>query len=58
MRLLPKDWHAQVISSCNVWGFDVVTKQDQGDEQVVDVGFVHREKDHGHILLQRQDQII
>lgn len=34
-----------------MWGFDVVTEQDQGDEQVVDVGFVNREEDHGHILL-------
>ena len=38
-----------------MWGFDVVTEQDQGDEQVVNVGFVNREEDHGHILLQRQD---
>lgn len=35
--------------------FDVVTEEDQGDEQVVDVGFVNREEDHGHVLLQRQD---
>lgn len=38
-----------------MWGFDVVTEQDQGDEQVVNVGFVNREEDHGHILLQRWD---
>lgn len=36
-------------------GFNVVTEQDQGDEQVVDVGFVNREEDHGNILLRRQD---
>lgn len=51
MRLLPEDGDAQVVSSSDVWGFDVVTEQDQGDEQVVDVGFVNGEEDHGHILL-------
>lgn len=34
---------------------DVVTEQDQSDEQVVDVGFVNRKEDHGHVLLQRQE---
>lgn len=33
-------------------GFNVVTKQDQGDEQVVNVGFVNGQENHGHILLQ------
>lgn len=37
-------------------GFDVVTEQDQGDEQVVDVGFVYGQENHGHILLKRQDR--
>lgn len=31
-----------------------MTEQDQSDEQVVDVGFVNRKEDHGHVLLQRQ----
>lgn len=35
-------------------GFDVVTEQDQGDEQVVDVGFVYGQENHGHILLKRR----
>ncbi len=51
MGLLPEDGDAEVVSSSNVRGFDVVTEQDQGDQQVVNVGFVNREKDHGHILL-------
>lgn len=38
-----------------MWGFNVVTEQDQGDEQVVNVGFVNREEDHGHILLKKPD---
>lgn len=33
-----------------MWSFDVVTEQDQGDEQVVNVGFVNREEDHGFLL--------
>lgn len=36
-------------------GFDVVTEQNQRDEQVVDVGFVNGEEDHGYVLLQRQN---
>lgn len=51
MGLLPEDGNAEVVSSSNVRGFDVVTEQDQGDEQVVNVGFVNREEDHRHILL-------
>lgn len=54
-EVLPEDRDAQVVSSSNVGGFDVVTEQNQGDEQVVDVGFVNREEDHGYVLLQRQN---
>lgn len=52
---LPEDRDAQVVSRSDVRSFDVVTEQDQGDEQVVDVRFVNGEEDHGHVLLRRQD---
>lgn len=51
MGFLPEDRDAKVVPSCDVRGFDVVTEQDQRDEQVVDVGFVNGKEDHGHILL-------
>ena len=34
-----------------MWGFDVVTEEDKGDEEVVDVGLMDREEDQGYILL-------
>lgn len=37
-------------------GFDVMTEQNQRDEQVVYVGFVNWEEDHRHILLQRKEK--
>lgn len=52
---LPEDWDAKVVSCSDVWSFDIVTEQYQGNEQVVDVGLVNREEDHGHILLEKQD---
>lgn len=53
-EVLPEDRDAEIVSSCDVRSLDVVTEQDQSDEQVVDVGFVNRKEDHGHVLLQRQ----
>lgn len=55
LKLLPKDRDAEVVSCSDVWSFDIVTEQYQGNEQVVDVGFVNREEDHGHILLEKQN---
>ena len=54
--LVPEDGDAQVVSCSDVWRFDVVTEQDQGDEQVVDVGLVNGEEHHGHVLLERRDE--
>ena len=34
-----------------MWGFDVVTEEDKGDEEVVDVGLMDWEEDQGYILL-------
>lgn len=48
---LPEDRDAEIVSSSDVRSLDVVTEQDQSDEQVVDVGFVNRKEDHGHVLL-------
>lgn len=55
LKLLPEDRDAEVVSRSDVRSFDIVTEQYQGNEQVVDVGFVNREEDHGHILLEKQD---
>lgn len=33
-------------------GFDVVTEQNEGDEQVVDVGLVNRKEDQGSVVLE------
>lgn len=52
-EILPEDRDAEIVSSSDVRSLDVVTEQDQSDEQVVDVGFVNRKEDHGHVLLQR-----
>ena len=35
-------------------GFDVVTEEDEGDEEVVNVGLMDREEDQGYILLLRK----
>lgn len=38
-------------------GFDVVTKEDEGDEQVIYVGLVNREEDQWSVVLkQRKDR--
>lgn len=55
LKLLPEYRDAEIVSCSNVWSFDIVTEQYQGNEQVVDVGFVNREEDHGHILLEKQE---
>lgn len=55
LNLLPEDRDAEVVSCSDVWSFDIVTEQYQGNEQVVDVGFVNREEDHRHILLEKQN---
>lgn len=52
----PEDRDAQVVSSSDVRSFDVVTEQNESDEQIVDVGFVDREEDHGYILLKKNDK--
>lgn len=51
LKALPKDRDAEVVPCSDVWSFDIVAEQDQGNKQVVDVGFVNGEEDHRHILL-------
>lgn len=50
----PEDRDAQVVSSSDVRCFDVVTEQNESDEQIVNVGFVDGEEDHGYILLKKK----
>lgn len=54
LKVLPENRDAEIVSCSNMWSFDIVTEQYQGNEQIVDMGFVNREEDHGHILLEKQ----
>ena len=53
----PEDGNVEVVAGGNVGSFDVVAEEDEGDEQIVDVGLVHGEEDQGSVVLQTQGQI-
>lgn len=41
----PEDRDVEIVASCNMWCFDVVTEKDEGNEKIVDVRLVHRQED-------------
>lgn len=47
----PENGDAEVVAGGDVRRFDVVTEEDQRDEQIVDVGLVDRQEDHGSAVL-------
>lgn len=55
-RPSPEDGDVEIVASCNVWGFDVVTEKDEGDEKVVDVRLVHRQEDQRSVVLKHRNR--
>lgn len=49
--LSPEDGDVEVVARGDVWSFDVVAEEDEGEQQVVDVGSVHRQKQERQVRL-------
>lgn len=51
---LPENGDVEIVASCNVRGFDVVTEKDKGDKKVVDVRLVDRQENQWSIVLKHR----
>ena len=53
----PEAGNVEVVAGGNVGSFEVVAEEDEGDEQMVDVGLVYGEEDLGSVVLETRGQI-
>jgi len=51
MNNKPKERYQQIVTGSNVWGSDVVCKEDERDENVVEMTAMCRQKYHRHLAL-------